>query len=328
MTAPGPTSSIRLSAGDYFDGDGRGLSQHVVDGRPAARLLDDAAQGRVVRISLDVEGHLDLLVAVADAAIGQPEDAEKVDVALDGRVDLGELDAPGGCDVRDARRQARGDRVEQVLHRRRCLVLPDQDGRVVGVHLGDVLVLQLLHRAVEPGERGSAVSAVEPAVGGTELELGDLGLGLDRIQGREQGRGVDHVGAGALGGGGHACVLSEDVPGLPASCWRSFGPLLAAARNGSRHTTAVPSRTVVPTWLVTWVANVVIGLSVRTAETVACAVITSPGRTGARNRHPTSRKTLPGPGSCSATNALRSPDVTPPCTTTPPNLLAAARSRS
>jgi len=47
-------------------------------------------------------------------------------------------------------------------------------------------------------------------------------------------------------------------------------------------------------------------------------VISSPGRTGARNFQETSRKTLPGPGSCSATSAFSSPEVTPPWTTMPP----------
>ena len=59
-----------------------------------------------------------------------------------------------------------------------------------------------------------------------------------------------------------------------------------------------------PAWLVTRVARVVTGLSERTEVTVASAVITSPGRTGARKRQATSRKTLPGPGSCSATERV------------------------
>jgi hypothetical protein len=38
----------------------------------------------------------------------------------------------------------------------------------------------------------------------------------------------------------------------------------------------------------------------------------------------TRRKTLPGPGRSSATTALSRPDVTPPCTISPPNRVLAA----
>ena len=76
------------------------------------------------------------------------------------------------------------------------------------------------------------------------------------------------------------------------------------------------------------VASTVIGLSSRTEVTVASAVISSPGRTGARNLQDTSRKTLPGPGSCSATSAFSSPEVTPPWTTMPPKRELRASSSS
>ena len=45
------------------------------------------------------------------------------------------------------------------------------------------------------------------------------------------------------------------------------------------------------------VRSFVIGLSSRASSTSTSAVISSPGRTGARKRQFTSRKTLPGPGS-------------------------------
>jgi hypothetical protein len=66
----------------------------------------------------------------------------------------------------------------------------------------------------------------------------------------------------------------------------------------------------------------VTGLSSRTEVTTTSAVITSPGRTGARKRQSTCRKTLPGPGRSSATTALSRALVTPPWTTIPPNRLA------
>src|SRR5262245_18498702 len=84
------------SAGHHVDDDGRGVAQHVVDGRPAPGLLDDRAQRLVVGVALDLEGDVDLLVAVADRAVGQPEDAEQVDVAGDRRGHLAKLDAARG----------------------------------------------------------------------------------------------------------------------------------------------------------------------------------------------------------------------------------------
>ena len=76
------------SAGVDVDADRHAVGEDVVDGRALAGLLDDLAQllGVVAR---ELEADLDLLVAVADARRRQPEDAEQVDVALDGRLDLG-----------------------------------------------------------------------------------------------------------------------------------------------------------------------------------------------------------------------------------------------
>ena len=51
-----------------------------------------------------------------------------------------------------------------------------------------------------------------------------------------------------------------------------------------------------PAWLVTWVASVVTGLSERADVTVARAVITSPGRTGARKRQRHLQEDAAGPG--------------------------------
>jgi hypothetical protein len=62
--------------------------------------------------------HPDLPVAVADV-VGEPQDAEQVDVALDGRGDPPQRDPPGGGDVRQARGEARGDGVQQELNRGR-----------------------------------------------------------------------------------------------------------------------------------------------------------------------------------------------------------------
>src|ERR1700759_4001737 len=81
--------SESCSARHDVDDDGGGLGERVVHRRTASRLLDDAAQGLVVGVALDPEGDLDLLVAVADRALGETEDADQVDVALHGGLDPG-----------------------------------------------------------------------------------------------------------------------------------------------------------------------------------------------------------------------------------------------
>ena len=74
------------------------LVEHVVDRRAAAGLLDQRGAALRRGVALDVEVHPDLPVAVADL-VGQPEDAEQVDVALDGRGDPVQRDPAGGGDV-------------------------------------------------------------------------------------------------------------------------------------------------------------------------------------------------------------------------------------
>ena len=65
-TVPSPRLRIRVRlAGDRFDGHRNAVGEHVEDGRALARLLDNLAQ-LVWVVALQVEGDLDLLVAIAD----------------------------------------------------------------------------------------------------------------------------------------------------------------------------------------------------------------------------------------------------------------------
>jgi hypothetical protein len=60
-------------------------------------------------------------------------------------------------------------------------------------------VTHLLFGAEEAVERGLAVRARDPSVAGTELELGDLRVGLDDVERGEQRRGVNAVANGRGG---------------------------------------------------------------------------------------------------------------------------------
>ena len=89
--------------------------------------------------------------------------------------------------------------MEQVLHRGRRLVgAGEHDGVVASGDVGG-LVLVVAARARERAERGAAVGAVHPRVGGAERELGELGLRPHRADRGEQRIDVHTVPAGGLG---------------------------------------------------------------------------------------------------------------------------------
>ena len=86
--APGGEGMRWPSAGVDVDGHGCTVRDDVEHGGPLAGLLHDRAQ--LVRVvAAQREADPDLLVAVADL-VRQPVDAQQVNVALDGRGDLGE----------------------------------------------------------------------------------------------------------------------------------------------------------------------------------------------------------------------------------------------
>src|SRR5204863_9025201 len=80
-----------------------------------------------------------------------------------------------------------------VLNWSRPVVGAGQDERVIGVELPRVRVGVLLAGAGEAAHRATAVRARDPRVGGAELELGQLPLVLDDVDGVEQRLGVDAV---------------------------------------------------------------------------------------------------------------------------------------
>ena len=134
------------------------------------------------RVALHAEGHADPLEAVAIVVV-QAERALYVHVTLEGRLHLGETDAAGCGDVHEGRRQAAGQRVEEILGRIGAGVGAEQDRRLARVELELVLARRVfLARAVEAANRRAIVRAVDPAVRRAELELAERRLGLDRVQ--------------------------------------------------------------------------------------------------------------------------------------------------
>jgi hypothetical protein len=77
------------------------VDQHVVDSGTASGLLDERPQLFRRRVTVDVEMHTHLPIAIANI-IGEPKDAEQVDVTFHGRGDPTQGDASGGGNVRKA----------------------------------------------------------------------------------------------------------------------------------------------------------------------------------------------------------------------------------
>ena len=172
---------------------GTPLRDHVEHGRALLGSFDDLAQLLLRRVAADAEADADLLEAVA-VLVRQSERSLHVHVALERRLDLRQVHAAGGGDVDERRRQARGERVQQVLGRVGAGVAAEQDRRLAGVDHELVGARRvLLVGCVEVADRGAVVRSVDPPVPRAELELGDRGIGLDCVERPEQLLGVDAV---------------------------------------------------------------------------------------------------------------------------------------
>ena len=155
-------------------GQAHGVTASISTGTPLATMsktaerfwafVDDRLQDLVGRVALDGEGGLDLREAVAVAVV-DAEAAAHVHLALEGRLDLGQAHLAGGGAVDEGRRQAGGERVQEVLGRVRAGVGAEQDGGLARVEqellgAGGVLAAG----AVEALDRRAVVGAVDPAV--------------------------------------------------------------------------------------------------------------------------------------------------------------------
>src|SRR5207249_7828799 len=157
---------------------GHAVGDHVVDGRALPRPVDNLAELLLRRVARHAERHADALEPVAGLVV-HAEGAAHVHVAGEGRLDRPELHLARPGHVDDRRRQAGGERVQQVLGRVGAGVGSQQDRRLARV---DVEVLAacgvLAARGVEALDRRAVVGAVDPAVGRAELELRELRLRL------------------------------------------------------------------------------------------------------------------------------------------------------
>src|SRR5262249_17116650 len=139
------------------------------------------------------------------------------------------------------------------LGRGRPVVLAYQDGRVVGVEHERTLVRALLADAEVVRDRAAVVRAADPLVVRAELEPGRLGRLLHRVEGGEEGGGVDTVahrvaglGVGHVGGAhlgtfpwcglmGDSCALLRRLPagGRPGPAMKLAPPLRSRWRRSA-----------------------------------------------------------------------------------------------
>src|SRR6185312_5918993 len=183
------------SGGRDVDADRHAVGQHVVHGGPGHGLLHQLAQRLGRRVAAYPEADPDLAEAVADL-VRQAEDPAQVDVALHPGLDRFQVDLADRGDVTQARGQARRQRREQELGRRRRGVPAHQHRGVVRLDGERAVVLLLGAYAVERADLVPVVRARDPAVGHAEPEAGRLGVRLDGIERCEQ---LGHIDAVALG---------------------------------------------------------------------------------------------------------------------------------
>ena len=145
----------------------------VVHRRALLRLRDDGLDLLLGRIRVDVEGDLDVVVAVAHVAV-DAENALDVHGPFELRLDRPQLDAPILRDRGDASRQAACETDEHVFDRRRAEILGGEDFRMIGLERELGLVLLLLAEPMEALNLRLAVRAVLPFAGGPPRELGRL----------------------------------------------------------------------------------------------------------------------------------------------------------
>ena len=192
MTGPDDDRRQLLDGLDHFDGDVHRVRDGVVHGRALLRLRDDRLDVLLRRVRVDVEGHLDVAVAVAHVAV-HAENPLDVHLAFELRLDRAELDTTILRNRRDARGEAARQPDEDVLDRRDPVVLRREDLGMVGLEARLGLVRLLLTKAEEAFDRRLAVRAFHPLAGCSPRELCCLGRALERIARIEERLHVDSV---------------------------------------------------------------------------------------------------------------------------------------
>src|ERR1017187_7976578 len=184
---------VSFGRSGHFDRDVRRIRESVEHGGALLGLGDQRLDLLPRRVRVDVERHLDVVVAVADIAVGTEDPADVV-AALDRGLDRAQLDAAVLRDGRDTPRQAAREADEEILAWRDAVVLRREDLGVVGFECPLFLVALLLPQAEEALDLDRAVDAALPLGGCAPGELSGLRRSLQHFTRVEQCLNVDSVG--------------------------------------------------------------------------------------------------------------------------------------
>jgi hypothetical protein len=133
-------------------------------GRALLRLRDERLDVFLRRVGVDLERHLDVVVAVADVAV-DAKDAADVHLAFEIRFDRAQLNAAILRDCRHTGGQAARETDQHVLDRRDGVILRGEDLRMIRAERRLGLVLLFLPEPEEALDFRLAVRAVLPLAG-------------------------------------------------------------------------------------------------------------------------------------------------------------------
>src|SRR4029077_16401888 len=193
VTCSWPISAARagLPLDDLDRHVGR-IGHDVVHGRAFLRLRDERLDILLRGFGVDMEGDLDVVVAITYVAV-DAKDAVQIHLALELRLDRAQLDAAVLRHGRHARRQAARKTHEHQLDGGRPLVLGGENLRVIGFEGKLGLVPLLVPEPMESLDGGSGVGTLLPPAGRTPGELCGLGRALQRLPCGQQCVDVDAV---------------------------------------------------------------------------------------------------------------------------------------
>src|SRR5580658_2973344 len=146
---------------DDLDGYVGRIGDDVVDSRAFLRLRDERFDILLRRVGIDVEGDLDVAVAVAYIAV-DAQDALEIHLALEFCLHRSQLYSAVLRYGSHARRQATRETYEHQFYRGRTLVLGGEDLGVIGLERELSSVRLLAPESMESLHRRGGVGAASP----------------------------------------------------------------------------------------------------------------------------------------------------------------------
>src|SRR5215469_11374196 len=177
---------------DDFDRDVGRVGHDVVHGRAFLRLRHERLDVFLRRVGIDLEGDLDVVVAVAHVAV-DAEDAVEIHLPFELRLHRAQLYAAVLRNRGHTRREAARETDQHQLDWRRAVVLGSEHLGVIGLERELRPVLLLVPEPMEALDGRCGVGPVPPLAGRTPGEFGGLGRVLQCFPCGQQCVDVDAV---------------------------------------------------------------------------------------------------------------------------------------